>query len=209
MPRQAIQSRVQALQIPYLVHFTRVANLPSILRHGIYPVSRAPEVGVEPEINDQLRLDGHLDGISTSIAFPNYRMFYRYRQENPLVEWVVLGINASVLWEKNCGFCCHNAADARISRQPLVSLQTLEALDGMFLEIEGIQSRHDQRLRPYDPTDGQAEVLVFDLIEPAQIFGVIFGSDQVREACRQMCGQRELLVNNPGRGLFAARSFER
>jgi hypothetical protein len=64
MPRQAIQAQSEALNIPYLVHFTRAVNLPSILEHGLYPISRKDELGINPQVNDQMRLDGHLDGIS-------------------------------------------------------------------------------------------------------------------------------------------------
>ncbi len=91
MPQQAIQAHARRIRVPYLVHFTRVANLPSILQHGLYPVSRTAEVGVAPVVNDELRLDGHRNATSLSIAFPNYRMFWKYRQENVGVDWVVLG----------------------------------------------------------------------------------------------------------------------
>lgn len=114
MPRQAIQAHATAIQVPCLLHFTRVVNLPSIMQHGLFPVSRTAEIGVAPVINDELRLDGHQDGTSLSIAFPNYRMFWKYRQDNVGVDWVVLGIHPSVLWTKDCAFCRHNAADARI-----------------------------------------------------------------------------------------------
>lgn len=209
MPRQAIQTHTQILEIPYLVHFTRAANLPSIIEHGLYPISRKAERGINPQINDQMRLDGHLDGTSLSISFPNYRMFYKYRQDNPGVEWVVLGIDPSVLWQKNCAFCCHNAADTRISRQPLQDLQTASAMQGMFFEIEGITSRQEQRLKSFDPTDGQAEVMVFDVIEPERIWGVVFENDKALNANKRLCGERTLEVHNAGKGLFAARSFVR
>ncbi|KAB2520379.1 DUF4433 domain-containing protein [Pseudomonas sp. GXM4] len=209
MPRQAFQTQSQALQIPFLVHFTRTVNLPSILQHGLYPISRKDEIGVNPQINDELRLDGHLDGTSLSISFPNYRMFYKYRQDNPDVDWVVLGLDASVLWQKNCAFCCHNAADGRISRQALEDLQTINAMQGMFAEIADYPSRTDQRLRAYDPTDAQAEVLVFDVIEPELILGIAFENDAALNANRHLCGTRNLKVNQAGKGFFAARSYVR
>jgi hypothetical protein len=209
MPRQAIQAQSEALNIPYLVHFTRAVNLPSILEHGLYPISRKDELGINPQVNDQMRLDGHLDGISLSIRFPNYRMFYKYRRENPEIDWVVLGIHPSVLWEKNCAFCCHNAADLRISRQPLKNLQTVEAMQGMFAELEGLESRKEQRLESSDPTDGQAEVMVFDVIEPELIIGVAFEKDAVLNSNKALCGDREIFVTKAGKGLFAARSFVR
>lgn len=209
MSREAIQAHAKAIQIPYLIHFTRAANLPSIIQHGLVPVSRAAEKGIEPEVNDGLRLDGHVDGTSLSIGFPNYRMFYKYRQENPDVKWVVLGIQPSVLWAKDCAFCRHNAADARISSQPIAQLKTPEAFIGMYEEIEGIHSRQEQRLKSFDPTDEQAEVLVFDLIEPDLIGAAMFDDAAARDAYGAACGNRQVLVTSKNKGFFATRTYVR
>lgn len=209
MPRQAIQTHATEIKVPFLLHFTRAANLPSIMQHGLYPVSRADEIGAAPQINDELRLDGHRDGTSLSIAFPNYRMFWKYRQDNEGVEWVVLAIHPSVLWLKDCAFCRHNAADARISCQPLQQLKTAAAFTGMFDEVEGIQSRQEQRLKTFDPTDGQAEVLVFDVIEPNLIAGAVFENAATRDVYQGILGNRQILVNRAGKGYFAARSYVR
>ena len=209
MPRQTIQAHATEIKGPFLLHFTRAANLPSIMQHGLYPVSRVDEIGATPQINDELRLDGHRDGTSLSIAFPNYRMFWKYRQDNEAVEWVVLAIHPSVLWLKDCAFCRHNAADARISYQPLQQLKTSAAFMGMFDEIEGIQSRQEQRLKTFDPTDGQAEVLVFDVIEPNLIAGAVFENTATRDEYQGILGNRQILVNRAGKGYFAARSYVR
>ena len=162
MSRHAIQSHCRALEIPYLVHFTRVANLPSIMEHGLYPIDRVHEIGVEPEINDQYRLDGHLDGTSVSIAFPNCQMFYKYRMDDESVEWAVLVLKRSILWRLECAFCRHNAADSRISSLLLDELTDEGTFRGMFDEIDGLPTRAEQKLKPYDPTDVQAEVLVLE-----------------------------------------------
>ncbi|RYD76884.1 MAG: DUF4433 domain-containing protein [Verrucomicrobiaceae bacterium] len=205
MSRQAIQAHANAINLPWLLHFTRIVNLPSIMQHGLYPASRVAEIGVTPQINDELRLDGHLGGTSLSIAFPNYRMFWKYRQQNEGVEWVVLAVHPSVLWLKDCAFCRHNAADARISCQPINQLKTPAAFTGMFEEIEGLKSRHEQRLKPFDPTDEQAEVLVFDVIEPSLIRGAAFEKAATRDAYQDNLGSRQILVNGKRNGYFATR----
>lgn len=209
MPRQAIQTHAKAIGVPNLLHFTRAVNLPSIMTHGLYPIARIAEIGATPAVNDELRLDGHRDSTSLSIGFPNSRMFYKYRQDNPGVDWVVLGIHPKVLWTKECAFCRHNAADARISRQDLATLKTAEAFAGVFDEIEGNDSRQQQKLRAYDPTDVQAEVLVFDVVEPDLVIGAVFETEAVKHAHAGHLGTRQILVNSPNKGYFAARSYVR
>jgi len=209
MSKEAIQAHATALQVPFLTHFTRVKNLPEIMQYGIYPVSRVAEIGVAPEINDQLRLDGHRDGTSLSIAFPNDRMFYKYRKENPEIEWAVLTIQPAVLWTKNCAFCRHNAADARISCQPLAQLKSSEAFVGMYEEIEGLKARQEQKLKPFDPTDVQAEVLVFDVIEPGLIGAVAFESHATLANYQGILGDRQVFANDKNKGYFATRSYGR
>lgn len=114
--REQIQAIAVEKKVPFLVHFTRSENIPSIMRHGLIPMGMANDLGLNPQINDQLRLDGRLNGTSLSISFPNGQMFYRLRKDNPDVSWVVLAISTSVLWSKDVLFCRHNAADNRVSK---------------------------------------------------------------------------------------------
>lgn len=64
MAKKDIKELASRLGIPYLLHFTRVGNLPSIIEHGLYPVARTCEIGVMPEVNDPHRFDGHLSASS-------------------------------------------------------------------------------------------------------------------------------------------------
>lgn len=209
MPKQLIQAHSATIQIPYLLHFTRASNLPSIMTHGLYPIERVKEVGANPAINDQLRLDGHLDGTSVSIGFPNSPMFYKYRKECERVEWAVLVLHPEILWSKDCAFCRHNAADARISSLPIARLKTSEAFIGMFEEIDGAQSRAELKLKPFDPTDVQAEVLVFDVIEPNYIHGVIFERKDVQDSFAAHIGGRKSYLHANNKGMFATRGYAR
>jgi len=210
MPRQAIHQFAIEREIPYLLHFTRAANLSSIMKHGIYPMARMGEIDAEPEINDQHRLDGRLSGTSISIAHPNCQMLYKYRMEDESVDWAVLVIDSSVLWQKECAFCRHNAADARISRQPVEALVTEAAFRGMFDEIEGLAARGDQKLKPCDPTDVQAEVMVFDVIEPPYIRGIAFNSKEAKDAYLHLLSvDQKAWVHPKSKGLFGTRSYSR
>ncbi len=209
MPKTQIQAIAAQLEIPYLVHFTRATNLEHIFAHGIYPISRTNEIGVAPAINDALRLDRRCDGTSTSIAFPNCQMLYKYRMDNQSVEWAILVLEPSILWVKDCAFCKHNAADARISGQPLQALRTAQAFQELFHEIEGIVPRAEQNLKPFDPTDVQAEVLVFDVIEPGLIAGVVFDSAATKTKYSATIGDRKTWVHANNKGLFASRNYAR
>jgi hypothetical protein len=210
MPREAIRQFANEIEIPYLLHFTRAANLRSIMEHGIYPIARVHEINAKPQINDQHRLDGRLNGTSISIAHPNCQMLFKYRMADESVDWAVLVLKRSVLWQKECAFCHHNAADARISQQPLGALTTEAAFRGMFDEIVGCSPRSEQRLKPYDPTDVQAEVMVFDIIEPASIRGIVFNSKAVKESCLNLLNEdQKAWVHQKNKGLFGTRSYSR
>lgn len=209
MPRKQIRTFAEQLEIPYLVHFTRLENLESILAHGILPVDQFEEADTNPVINDQLRLDGHLDGISISIAFPNSQMFFKCRKDNEDSSWVILVLHPSIIWEKDCAFCRHNAADGRISCQPLNTLKTPQAFQELFSEIPGYQTRVEQCLKVYDPTDVQAEVLVFDVIEPELIGPIVFDSSAAKNRFNEIVGDRKTYAHAKDKGLFASRSYAR
>ncbi|WP_423606538.1 DarT ssDNA thymidine ADP-ribosyltransferase family protein [Sphingomonas sp. MS122] len=209
MTREKIQEIALARKVPFLVHFTRAQNVPSILKHGLLPRSFAQKIGLDPVINDAERLDGRLDGTSVSIAFPNGSMFYRLRNANPDIDWVILAISPSVLWSKKVLFCKHNAADSRISQVSSEDLSRAEAFEDMFAEIEGHESRSDQGLKACDPTDVQGEVLVMEPIEPEFILGALFNTDAARDAYQIDFGRRKLIVHKGRKGLFANRTYYR
>lgn len=209
MSKDRIQAIALAKKIPFLVHFTRVDNVASIMQNGLLPVSFANEQGIRPVVNDAQRLDGRLNGTSLSIAFPNGSMFYRLRNENPETKWAILALSPSVLWSKDVLFCRHNAADKKISELPADLLRRPEAFEGMFAEIDGHESRANQSLKDFDPTDVQAEVLVMEAIEPEFIIGALFNEESVRNEYGGHLGLRKLIVHRGRKGLFANRTYYR
>lgn len=204
-----IQKVADQLHIPYLVHFTNEKNLQSILHIGLHPRNNSWKHKFSPLINDTLRLDGHMDAISLSIGFPNYRMFYKYKKQSEQDSWVVLVIDRSVLWKRKCAFCKHNAADARISSISPDELSSHNALLGMFEDMPSPNSRREQRLYQYDPTDVQAEVLAFGVIPRSLIVEIVFDSPNLLNKYRDVAGGISLSCEKPGRGFFASRKFER
>jgi hypothetical protein len=207
--RKQIEAQAAARRIRQLTHFTRARNVASILEHGLCSVERAEQLGISPHVNDGLRLDGHRDAVSLSVSFPNYRMFFRYRQENPAEAWAVLVIDPAVLWENRCGFCQRNAADHRMRTRPTGDLTSAAAFNSMFEEIEGLPMRKQQGLLDCDPTDPQAEVLVFGTIEPHRIKGIAFDNLQAADTCSPLKGDRFWQVFPKGEGPFASRGTYR
>ena len=72
-----IEKVVNERDIRWLMHFTRIENLESILENGLLPRNSFERLDIEPLTNDSLRLDGFLEAISLSIQSPNYKMFYK------------------------------------------------------------------------------------------------------------------------------------
>ena len=201
--RHEIRALVEKRGIPHLVHFTHCDNLQSILRHGLISVAGCEAQGIRGVRNDKIRLDGQPEAISTSIAFPNYRMFYKYRQMNALADWAIFILSPSVLWEKKCGFSRNNAADARMRCLPRAKLATAQAFEGMF---DSPDLSREAWLRSYDPSDSQAEVLVYETIEPRYIEAVAFETVSIERKWAHILGGIESISAGSGKGLFSTRS---
>lgn len=165
-----IQEYVNERGIRFLTHFTRVSSLDSILNHGLVTrdvLVREGSIGV---CNDQYRLDG-TNAICLSIAFPNYKMFWGVRKDNPNVDWVILAISPRVLWQLRCAFCVANAASAGVTAIPLQNRMTLASFKGMYGDF-GEKSRSQLGLDDEFPTNPQAEVLMLDGVPIQYILGV-------------------------------------
>lgn len=200
---QEIRAEVERRAIPHLVHFTRCENLPSIFRHGLLSVSDCRAQGIDAVRNDMVRLDGKPDGTSLSVTFPNYRMFYKYRQTDPVAGWAVLILPTRILWEKECGFFKYNAADARMRMLPREQSATVQALQEMFANSD---TPRQQWLRTYDPTDPQAEIMVYEAIEPNLIETVAFETKDVAEKWKRVLGGIDTIYAGKGKGLFGSRA---
>jgi hypothetical protein len=178
MAANTIQEYVAERGIAYLLHFTRLTNLGSILQHGLVRRGRLDGQNVTGVVNDQYRLDG-TDAVSVSIGFPNYKMFYRYRQENPQEDWVVVVINPSALWELPCAFCVTNAAATRVSVIPIAQRRGLAAFQAMYGDFDD-KIRGNLNLNDYLPTNPQAEVLMLDGVPLEYIRGVLVSNDTMK-----------------------------
>jgi hypothetical protein len=205
LSKEEIRGFAENIQVPALVHFTPIGNLASILEKGLLCRTDIDEYS---EINDKLRLDGRENTISASIAFPNSSMFYKYRQEKGGL-WAVVAISKRVLWDLDCLFCKHNAADARISGLPEELLCSVDAFKSMYDEHIGLKSRAEQKLRTYDPTDVQAEVLIKNHVPAKYIVGVVFPDAPSKDKHAHLTTKRKVVEHSRNKGFFASRSYVR
>lgn len=204
--KDEIKAVANELRIPHLIHFTQCENLPHILHHGLMSVNASSKEQLLPARNDLNRYDAQLDGTSLSVAFPNYRMFWKYRQLKPKIDWVVLLISPQVLWQKDCAFYRYNAADSRMIRQPRDQVKSAQALRDMFsVNEEG----RETWLRSYDPTDSQAEIMVYEAIEPSLVKAIVFETDEAQARHLDCLAGQKSFYAGKGKGLFASRRYAR
>lgn len=110
-------------------------NVASIARNGLLSRDRMDRLkgsGFSYVHTDEKRLDGMPDHISTSVSFPNYKMFYKCRQEFSPDNWVVIPIRKEALWELDRKFFFNNAAGSEIQSPLNERWSSVEAFDRMF-----------------------------------------------------------------------------
>jgi len=197
-----IKAEVNLRGVTALYHFTRCENLKSILSTGIQSVEDMEIDRISAIRNDEQRLDGKLNGISLSISFPNYKMFYKYRMNNVREDWVVIKIKSEVLYSLKCGYFEKNAADHRMRHLSAKDYNNYDAFTKMFRDSDD-EARVG--LAQYHPTDVQAEVMVFEKIPPHYIEALYFETEDVLSRWRSIVGDRRTVVEGKGRGLFGAR----
>lgn len=187
--------------IQSLVHFTRLSNLDSILSHGLLPRDKCTDINIHPEINDHYRHDG-TDAISATISFPNYKMFYRLRCDNPDIEWVVLKLKSSLLWTTQCAFSDTNAGDSSVYDIPIENRQGLAALQSMFGDYNNIK-RTNLNIPKHFTTNPQAEILLLAGASTDDITNVYFQKNTTYQQYKARYPHLSCHLNG---GLFDGRS---
>ena len=202
----SIENILRERQIQYLCHFTRLENLESILTHGLIPRSDLYNPVFNPNrdlrvsglFNDTVRADEKINAICLSVAFPNSKIFYKLRREQENSQWVVIVLHSSLLLNKNCAFYPTNAANNNVRHFDISNFQGERAFNILFDDI-GDERRF---LLSKDPTDVQAEVLVFDRIEESFIARCVVSSNNIKENLEREFPDYEFLSTQGQWGVF-------
>ena len=163
--------------------------------------------------NDKQRIDGHKEAICLSISFPNYPLFSKFSWSDDegrpdYSGWVVLLLDAKVLWELDCAFCQENAASNAVRYIPLEDRKNPDALESMFVDVcrdtkGDVYERQSMQIPNHYPTHPQAEVLVFDRIQIDYIKEVHFYDETI---LKQWCDSNPWI--NPERLLHNQQYFQ-
>lgn len=204
-----IKAYAEQRKIPYLVHFTRLENLHSILRWGILSRMYMSIHGIKAIVNDVERLDRRANASCLSISFPNNKMLFKYKESQPSSTWVILLLDSSLLWKADCAFCYTNAANKTISRTDTDVLRGVEALKGLFAQTVGNIDRPTEHVAIFDPTDVQAEVLAFEPVDTQFIRGIRFKDRSTYENVLPDINDKYLDMTSWDKSLFLPRMTAR
>ena len=187
---------MRSRKVDTLFHFTRANNLPNIFQYGLLPKESLLNNGIEAEFNDHYRYDGCEDALCTSLEFPNYKMFYSLRTNNPDVDWAVIGLDARILLDYDCAFCVTNAGSEESYSVNLEDRMGARALRKLYEDYPGKPSRQEMNLKDWYPTNPQAEVLIFGGVPVEYIKGVYFSDNKaLRKYCACIPGEISASVN--------------
>lgn len=145
----------------YLVHFTHIDNLASIIKSGIIPRSFLAD---SYRASDDVRLDGNDEYSCFSLTYPNYLMLYQKRKKNPL-SYILLMIDIEALSKINDESIVFYPGNAARSDMRFKGGHGISAIEAMFAENittrDGTEIyRSAQRIESQYTTDPQAEVQI-------------------------------------------------
>ena len=190
---EAIYSNLASRKIKSFIHFTVLDNLPGILKEGIIPRS---DLGDNGFTLDKKRLDGETNGSCFTLAFPNYKMFYKYRNRNANRVFVILGVSISFalnLKKEQIAFYPANAA-LKDLRGTYDEHQGVASLEYMFSENpygspDGYRRSMD-RLPDKYTTNPQAEVIIKAVVPPKYIWRIYVESEKDKHITIKRIGRR-------------------
>jgi hypothetical protein len=160
-----------------LCHFTPSRNLPHIAEGKIGILATAHLRTNERAVlnpTDESRWDGWLSHVCCSIEYPNaWYLVKAQANERLFQDWVILMLAPRYIWHSETHFCPRNSAaqGGSLVRSGFAAFQSVYA--DRVVGAYGRTRTRDPRMLSCCPTDDQAEVLVKDRIDFADIQKVI------------------------------------
>ena len=166
---------VEERDVQYLMHFTPVENIQSILDNGIIPRYHLMRDRKEVVVTDEERWDNRPDCTSFSISFPNYRMMFKKQND---FRFALLLVDPAVLLDLSIDqiyYLPDNAA--RMSKYGIDNFKGLDALKGLFSTPVktniGMKTREELDIPDCFPSNPQAEVFIKGIVKPKYIKAVV------------------------------------
>lgn len=182
-----------------LFHFTALPNLESILRNGLVSTKILNDHQAPYIYTDGSRMDGQEHAVFLSIHGINRTMLHQ-KQKGARFPFVILAVDASVLWSHHCRFCWRNGASSEITRH-YGRLDGPWAFERMFEDrpvsaMDTRSSRAYYNTPSHMPTRNDAEVQVLAPIAPDLVRAIGISREAYRPSVEQamIAAQRILPV---------------
>lgn len=191
---QNITEIINNRNIKYLIYFTRIENLKSILQYGIIPQKLHSLMNISATGNNsKKRHDFQVEGNGYSIEFPNYRLLSRLRENgNTADRYVMLRLSAKDVLINTIGkqvYCIDNAltSSTKYGDGNLDELFLPEYhKEGYVYNDEYQKGIHNYRdilnIPDNYTTNPQAEVEIRSIVEPKYIKQVVFENNNDKQS---------------------------
>ena len=186
----SLAKSIDKRKIKYLVHFTDIRNLYSILENGIKPRN---SIDNEFFCSDAFRYDNMLNCVSLSIEYPNEKYFWKIRLKNPETVYCVIRLNAKrvlINTENKKYFLYTNASNSAFYNRHKEYSKTND-----FEYLFSGKDRYRMAIKhEYLPTALQTEILFEGTVDNYFIDKVFFNSRQDLKKFKKIIPKNEYSI---------------
>ncbi len=181
-----IKQTIEDREIPYLLHFTKAKNIPTIVQNGI--VSREkivshPDPAMKNAVGSDIDRRDYSDH-ATSVSMVSYwhEMFRGKKNRNPGEDWVFLALDPHILWTLECHFYASGAGNSHAAYHTgragsTTAFQEIFEDRDPYGRVKSGFYRQSKKLPKCFPTEPVCEIHVLTPIPPEGIIGAFFLSE--------------------------------